>query len=240
MPAYAESVVRRGPSIFSPTPDVKIAQTTSAGSRFAGPLDRVSKCFEKQESIESEAYKLPSLSGELLDLTKRESRRITGRQRYNKARQALAAFGITPSPMQRVFFDNMFGACAELIFKDDLETERDDLMLELGLTRLQKQFMAITPRRFGKTYSVAMFVVAMAFGVENLEQSIFSTGRRASQKLLDLIYWFMCKIPGMKESIIRHNVETIWIQGPNGAGDIRKISSYPSKVKVRVVANRPS
>ena len=90
----------------------------------------------------------------------------------------------------------------------------------------------LTRRSFGKTYSVAMFVVALALAVEGIEQSIFSTGRRASQKLLELIFAFICKIPGMKEMIIKHNVETIWLQGPGGKDDIRKISSYPSKVKI--------
>ena len=78
-----------------------------------------------------------------------------------------------------------------------------------------------------QTYSVAMFVVACAYAIEGLDQAIFSTGRRASKKLLDLIYQFLCKLPGMKEAIIRKNVETIHIQGPGGPDDVRKISSYP-------------
>jgi hypothetical protein len=72
-----------------------------------------------------------------------------------------------------------------------------------------------------------MFVVACSYAIEGLDQAIFSTGRRASKKLLDLIYQFLCKLPGMKEAIIRKNVETIHIQGPGGPDDVRKISSYP-------------
>lgn len=231
--AYDEPVVREVTSLFSNMAINRIPQKNKAACRFSGPLSKSNRCYQRYESAQAETLKLPSLSEELLDPTKREVKHITGRQRYNKARKALGSFGLNPSPMQKVFFNNMFGACAQLIFKDDLETERDDFMLELGITRLQPQFMAITPRRFGKTYSVAMFVVAMACGVENLEQAIFSTGRRASSKLLDLIYSFICKIPGMKEKITRHNVETIHLQF--GDNDIRKISSYPSKVKVSAV-----
>ena len=79
-----------------------------------------------------------------------------------------------------------------------------------------------------------MFVAGCAASLEGVEQAIFSTGRRASQKLLELIYQFLCKLPGIASSIIKKNVETIWIQGPNGPGDIRKISSYPSKVRACV------
>jgi len=81
------------------------------------------------------------------------------------------------------------------------------------------------------TFSVAMFVAACAFALEGTHQSIFSTGRRASKALLELVYRFLCKLPGMKDSIIVHNVETIHIQGPHGPDDVRKISSYPSKVR---------
>ena len=78
-----------------------------------------------------------------------------------------------------------------------------------------------------------MFVAACAVAIERCEQAIFSTGRRASQKLLELVYTFLCKIAGVSESIIKHNVETIWIKGQYGADDVRKIYSYPSKVKAR-------
>ena len=81
-----------------------------------------------------------------------------------------------------------------------------------------------------------MFVAACAYAIEGSDQAIFSTGRRASKKLLDLIHRFLCKLPGMQEAIIVKNVETIHIQGPGGVDDIRKISSYPSKVCLLVCA----
>jgi len=103
---------------------------------------------------------------------------------------------------------------------------------QFEVDQFKSEVMIITPRRWGKTYSVAMFVAASAFAIESTTQAIFSTGRRASKKLLDLIYQFLCKLPGMKESIITKNVEEIRIQGPGGEGDIRTICSYPSKVIV--------
>lgn len=116
------------------------------------------------------------------------------------------------------------------IFKDDLPENLDALREEFAIDQFKSEVMIVTPRRWGKTYSVAMFVAACAASLERTEQAIFSTGRRASEKLLQLIYQMLCKLPGIKESIIKKNVETIWIQGPCGPDDIRKISSYPSKV----------
>lgn len=232
----AAPIVRGGDTLYSPEPEYDRKHIPIRASlRFDTPVVKAYKCFEKSEASQRESVMVPDLAEELLDPTKHESEHITGRKRYARARWTIASYRMKPSPMQEMFLNNMFGACAQLIFKDDLETERDDFMLELGVDRLQPEFMAITPRRTGKTYTVAMFVVCMAFAVERLEQAIFSTGRRASKKLLDLIYSFICRVPGMKEWITVHNVETIELTNPKDPKDVRKISSYPSKVKISLL-----
>lgn len=199
---------------------------------FTHILNKVHLCYEKKQAQFLASMRTPSLVDQIVNPVESTKSYVTGRERLNIIRQILDSFGLERSDMQKTFHEDMIGACAKLIFKDDLLAELDDLLLELGVDELMQQFMAITPRRFGKTYSVAMFVVAMMFGVEGIEQAIFSTGRRASQKLIELVYRFMCKIPGMRESIIKHNVETIWIQGPYGPDDVRKVFSYPSNVRI--------
>jgi len=111
------------------------------------------------------------------------------------------------------------------LFKDDFAENLDFLREQFEVDQFKSEVMIITPRRWGKTYSVAMFVAASAYALEGTTQAIFSTGRRASKKLLDLIYQMLCKLPGMKESIITKNVEEIRIQGPGGESDVRTICS---------------
>ena len=231
-------VSRRGPCVFEtiaaapPSHQPSSIAGIGGASRFAAPLERAYRCYERRQAGALTDLELPNLVAELLDASRSRTKVITGRERLTALRTVLDSFGLDRSDTQREFHDCMIGACAQLIFKEDLESELDDLLAELGIDELHSEFMAITPRRWGKTYSVAMFVVAAAFAIEGVEQAIFSTGRRASQKLLELIYTFICKIPGMKESIIKHNVETIWLRGPNGPSDVRRIFSYPSKVKI--------
>lgn len=153
---------------------------------------------------------------------------VTGHARMAILRKTLDSFGLVRSKNQREFHREMIKAALPLIYKTDLDEHLDDLLREFEATELKSEVMIITPRRWGKTYSVAMFVVACAASIENVEQAIFSTGRRASKKLLDLIYKLLRKIPWLRDSVIVRNVETIWIRGPGG--DIRKIYSYPSKV----------
>lgn len=199
---------------------------------FTKPLERVHLCYEKAHAKLMASIRQPSLVDQLANPLESSTSRVTGRERLNMIRMVLDSFGLERSDMQKIFHEDMIGACAKLIFKDDLLAELDDLLLELGVSELKQQFMAITPRRMGKTMSVAMFVVALLFSLEGVEQAIFSTGRRASQKLIELVYRLLCKIPGMKESIVKHNVETIWIQGPGGVDDVRKVFSYPSNVRI--------
>lgn len=199
---------------------------------FAPIIDRAHLCYEKRESQRLESLRQRSFVDRIVDPAAKDTRRLNGRDRLALLNWALDQFGVERSQMQKGFHQDMVGACAKLIFKQDLDANLDDLLIELGVTELRSEFMAITPRRTGKTYSVAMFVVAYLYAVENSTQSIFSTGRRASQKLIELIYKFACKIPGLKASIIKHNVETIWFRGPYGENDTRKVSSYPSNPKI--------
>ena len=154
---------------------------------------------------------------------------MTGRERLAVLRRTLDAFGLVRSKNQREFHREMIKAVLPHIFKDDLDENLDDLLREYECEQFKSEVMIITPRRWGKTYSVAMFVVACAAAIGNLEQAIFSTGRRASKKLLDLIFKLLRKVPDLRNSVIVRNVETIWIRGPEGDDDIRKIYSYPSK-----------
>jgi len=161
----------------------------------------------------------------------------SGRERLGRLNEGLNGFGLTRSKGQRDFHRNMTMAVIHKLFKDDFAEHLDYLREQFQTDVFKPEVMIITPRRFGKTYSVAMFVAACAFAIEGSDQAIFSTGRRASKKLLDLIYRFLCKLPGMKEATIVKNVEMIHLQGPGGPDDIRKISSYPSKVRCRRVAS---
>ena len=98
------------------------------------------------------------------------------------------------------------------------------------------------PRRFGKTISVSMFAAAMLYSTPNLELSIYSTCKRISQKLLRNVYKFLeliydeLGVTKMKE--IRLNFEEIELQGCEGRTDVRRVNSYPSKVKQEFIESR--
>ena len=79
--------------------------------------------------------------------------------------------------------------------------------------------------------SVGMFVAAYLYSVENAEICIFSTGRRASQKLLELIKQLIEKLPNGRERILKFNQEILNVSNYDGSPGASKLSSFPSNAK---------
>ena len=178
--------------------------------------------------------------GDANELGARRRTGVTGRERLRRLDEALAAMDqhiiesektSGRSPDQRWFHREMKKAIIPKLFRDDLDSNLDSLHREFSCTEFRREVMAITPRRYGKTWSVAMFVAAACYALEDSDQAIFSTGRRASRRLLDLVFRFLRALPGFEKSWVeRNNQEEIWINV--GDGSTRKISSFPSKVEV--------
>ena len=136
------------------------------------------------------------------------------------------------------FHNHYLRACARVFFKlepsGSFERAHKRILEINGWDVLNQEVLISTPRRFGKTISISMFVAALVFSCPAVECSIYSTCKRISQKLLrnvckflELIY-FELKIPPFK--VIRKNQEEVNLNGPEGIGDIRTVSSYPSRV----------
>ena len=79
--------------------------------------------------------------------------------------------------------------------------------------------------------SVGMFVAAYLYAVENAEICIFSTGRRASQKLLELIKSLVEKLPDGRDRILKFNQEILNLSNYDGSPGASKLSSFPSNAK---------
>ena len=139
--------------------------------------------------------------------------------------------GMNWSSDQNMFIEQIWLTVLNHIYKGTLGSNLDRLMAE---NRHWKRFMQVLdimcPRRWGKTTTIAGAVAGISNNIKNVEISIFSPGRRPSKKLLELIYSFICKL-GIEHKVVRYNVETIWLVGET-PDDIRKIFSYPSKVKI--------
>jgi hypothetical protein len=136
----------------------------------------------------------------------------------------------TRSNTQRRFHEAFLNACVRYLYcHDSVPPDYREIMDANKWVDIRQQCLCMTPRRFGKTVAVGMFVGAMALVIPGCEQAIFSTGRRASGKLLELVTQLVSQVPGGSERIVKSNQETVWISHPGGT--VAKINSYPSCAK---------
>ena len=136
----------------------------------------------------------------------------------------------TRSNTQRKFHEAFLNSCVRFLYSHDASPpDFREIMEKNNWVDIRQQCLCMTPRRFGKTVAVGMFVAAMALVVPGSDQAIFSTGRRASSKLLELVAKLIAEVPGGTERIAKSNQETVWVSHP--CGSVAKINSYPSCAK---------
>jgi hypothetical protein len=153
----------------------------------------------------------------------------SGTAQLGELMRLLDCTGMTRSRTQKDLHLGMAGCVMQRIFTNDSEA---DMKLAMRMHRVRsskQQFMAVTPRRFGKSTAVSIFVAAFAMAVPSSTTAIFSTGRRASSLLLKSIKKMLIAMPGGEQRIISDNVETITIDC--GGGGISTISSFPGKAR---------
>lgn len=163
-----------------------------------------------------------------------EAKNSTGDSRLVALRGALAHLDIKycRSKHQRLFHDAFIASCIRNIYRDEYSSCYLRILEENGWSECRQEVFICCPRRFGKTFAVAMFVAAYAMTQDEQRICIFSPSRRQSKMLLDQIKKFVCEYENAKDLIIKFNQEELWLQGPGGPNDIRVICSYPSKVSV--------
>lgn len=189
--------------------------------------------YEEEKLIELESKQPRTCLGALTEGTKKKQS-AQGDKLMFKLKKLLdyvpkSYKGWERSKMQKTFHRNFLQATCMHLYRNDPDVDLDRVCKMNNFTNLKQQVLCLTPRRFGKTTSVAMFVAAYAMTVPHSEQCIFSTGKRASQKLLELIR-DMVKAGVYRKMFIKCNGETLLLQGDSPL-DVRKIHSYPSCAK---------
>ena len=168
------------------------------------------------------------------------SERLKGDDVCANLYSALDRCGLQRTSTQRMFHKKFIESSLPHVYgKRDFGRFRERILNDNGVPcDTYNQYTLIsTPRRWGKTTSVAMFVACMLFCVPHAWISVFSTGRRASKSLADLVHKFLTRLEeGTKKSrVIVKNTEELFYAGDT-ASDVRQLFSYPATVQVRIIS----
>lgn len=165
-----------------------------------------------------------------LNASSKRKTECLGDIRLAKIRKLMDMYpGWERSEMQKKFHEGFLQAVALHIYREDADIDMDAICRMNDWPNLKQQILCQTPRRFGKTTAVSMFCAAYEMSIPNSEQCIFSTGKRASDKLVENVTNFIKMIPG-EEEFIKRKGEILYYYGEK-KGDVRKCSSYPSGSK---------
>ena len=207
--------------------------TGSVPLNYGNYLSSAYKVFEEETLIKIEGQQMKSHMGSMLDQCKAKQAsqgdKLMLRLRHLLDYVPKSYKGWERSKMQKMFHRKFMQATCIHLYRNDADIDMDRIMKMNKFDNLKQQVLCLTPRRFGKSTSVAMFVASYVLTVPNSEQCIFSTGRRASQKLLELI---RDMIKAGKDAGVLSNAmaKRCSFKGDTPL-DVRKVHSYPSCAK---------
>ena len=139
------------------------------------------------------------------------------------------------SAHQLQFHAAFTAACARVIYSGgEYAVHFASINTHNGWAHDSKEVLISTPRRFGKTFSVAIYCACLALASQQ-SIVIFSPGRRASRAILVRIQEFI-NVAGFPKSQLEYNEEQLRIR--NLEGTISTVRSFPSKKSVRAVPAR--
>lgn len=144
--------------------------------------------------------------------------------------KTLDEMGYERTLTQKQFHKNFISASLHSIYGEDFYRFQTRILAEHDLEEARNEVLVCTPRRFGKTTSVSLFIAAMLWSVSEAWISVFSTGQRASSMLLDLTFKMIMKLPNAKSRIFKKNQEELFIRDPDPTKPHRRLFSYPSSV----------
>jgi hypothetical protein len=166
------------------------------------------------------------------DLLDKQSNGDTLLNRLVETLSKFDALGWKRSKHQVDFHKAFIGAILKKIYGNEIYANLPRLLKEYDMDELRPDVVVCTPRRYGKTTSVALFVAAVMIAIPGFKVDIYSTGRRASKKLLTLIFTMLRKFLGEGPWCKEFNQETLKICAPNSGGSESICNSYPSKVQI--------
>lgn len=139
------------------------------------------------------------------------------------------ANGYERSAHQVLFHDAFTRCCSRILYREEWPVFSPQIMKHNKWNRCGSEMLISTPRRFGKTFSIAMYVACIALATK-CEVVVFSPARRASRKLLERCVEFV-RLLDAGDRIVEYNQEACRLS--NFAGSNSLIRSFPSKVGVR-------
>lgn len=149
-----------------------------------------------------------------------------GDMRVAAIRRRLESFGMR-SADQKAFHETFIEASLPHIYgKAIWPMVAARVLLRMRLERVRSEVLILTPRRWGKTTSVAMFVAAFLLEVPGVRVAVYSTGKRASDGVMAQVGAYLSADPTTAQRIVSRNKEQLFVSEfiPDGSKNRHALS----------------
>ena len=162
-----------------------------------------------------------------------ELREVGGDERLRRLRTTLEALykHFPPSQQQREFHDAFLTACLGQIYGKDLNKHLIRILRALRTDHLQAEVMICTPRRFGKTMAVVLFIAAWLLSQPDADACVYSIAGRTSNMFSAQVFNAVVTLLGNADRVKTFNQETLVVVNDYGGTSMMK--AYPSNSKIR-------
>lgn len=126
--------------------------------------------------------------------------------------RTLEAFGMR-SEDQKLFHNMFIEASLPHIYGGPTAWPQvaERVMERMKIAKIQSEVFVLTPRRWGKTTSVAMFVAAVMLNVPGIKVAVYSTAKRTSGGVMAKVCEYIRMIEGAMDRVIVRNQEQLFI-----------------------------
>lgn len=198
--------------------------------------------LKQEEEEQNAALRIRTRVELTLDVL-RDQRCCNGDIRLSKIWKMLDSVPKYPrSEHQKEFHEWFVFANLPHIYGDDWEANATRVLESFGLTKIQYEVLVSTPRRWGKTISIAMFCAVVLLCVPSFWASVFSPGKRASSSLMGevirMIYRLGCANRIVKKTQEELFVSTVAVESSFGQSarslaedpDTARMYSFPASI----------
>lgn len=209
---------------------------------FGSKLQRLLKHHLDSEKSAAEAGKLIPMRKACFDPD--AAKRVTGEIRYRsvlaKIEQITEANGFMLEAAQRTFVTEYLKACAPLIYGSDWDRSALRFLEKNRISKINYQVMALTPRRFGKTWSICVFVLGLLLCVPGIKVAVISQNLRTSVALVKIMMSFLFMLPDGKDRLASNSTVKIEIIPEEDASKNLTMSQKRNHPKLSSVVALPS
>lgn len=223
-----------------------VQPVASFWSRFC---TEIATSVEEAQGKEERAVSLVSRLDYLVQ--ERLSSSIDGDLVMKRLNHTLSSFQWKRSDSQVLFHECFNRAILKRAYGSSWEANAVRVMSSLGLSRLKTEVMIMTPRRWGKSVAVAMWIAGALVNIPSVSIGVFSTGQRASTYLMDLVLRFLHEVPDGFQRIIKQTDAELMVGmealppgcGPRGVvaqqrrslATTSKLQCFPSSVDSKCI-----